>query len=183
MRQVLVATLALLPVLAHAQVSTPSATLQASASIQPVSFVHPVVAAAAAPAPAPNTHIVLPAHEYIQADVDPSFTQAALQQGGTLSYTMNGSNQSVEPAAPVLVHVVGTLVPLDQASVNTDVKVRLTVDAQGVPHNLIIAKSAGTALDAKTLEAVNQYRFKPAMLNNRAVSANVTIEIKTQNQN
>lgn len=185
MRQVLVvASLALLPVLAHAQVSTPSANLQANATVQPISFVRPAVAAAVAPAPAPapNSHIVRPAHEYIQADVDPSFTEAALRQGGTLSYTMNGSNQSVEPASPVLVHVVGTLVPLDQASTDSDVKVHLTVDAQGIPHNLVIAKSAGAELDAKTLEAVNQYRFKPAMFNNRPVSANVTVEIKTQNQ-
>lgn len=184
MRQVLIATLALLPVLAHAQVSTPSANLQATASIQPISFVHPAVAAAVAPAPSPTptAHIVRPAHEYIQAEVDPSFTEAALRQGGTLSYTMNGSNKSIEPASPVLLHVVGTLVPLEQASADSDVKVHLTVDEHGVPQNLVIAKSAGAELDAKTLEAVNQYRFKPAMFNNRPVSANVTLEIKTQNQ-
>ena len=38
----------------------------------------------------------------------------------------------------------------------------MTVDTQGVPQNLQIVKSRGAVLDQAALNAVGQYRFKPA---------------------
>ena len=183
MRQVLVATLVLLPVLAHAQASTatgspqstPSANLQAKVVVQPVNFVRPAATPAAAPA-APRASAV---HEVVQAQVDPSFLENQTQQSGSISYTFLGS-ASDEPVAPKLVHVVGRQIPVDRLAADNDVAVRFVVSPEGVPEKLTIAKSAGAEMDQKTLEAVSQYRFKPATLNNRPVEAEVTVEVKIQ---
>ena len=42
--------------------------------------------------------------------------------------------------------------------------------------------AAGSEMDQKTLQAVSQYRFTPATLNNRPVEAEVTVEVKVQSQ-
>ncbi len=44
----------------------------------------------------------------------------------------------------------------------------MTVDATGTPTNLKIVKSAGADLDRNVLEAVGQYRFTPATVDNQA---------------
>lgn len=184
MRQVLVATLVLLPVLAHAQASTatgapqstPSANLQAKVVVQPVNFVRAAATPAAAPAPAPSAP-----RDVVQADVDPNFLQNQTQPSGSLSYTfLSGASQ--EAVAPKLIHAVGRQIPVDRLTTNNDVAVRFVVSPDGVPEKLTIAKSAGAEMDEKTLEAVRQYRFKPATLNNRPVEAEVTVEVKVQNQ-
>jgi len=187
MRQVLVATLVLLPVLAHAQASTatgsqqstPSANLQAKVVVQPVNFVRPATTPAAAPAPAAPTASAV--HEVVQAQVDPSFLENQTQQSGSISYTFLGS-ASDEPVAPKLVHVVGRQIPVNRLAADNDVAVHFVVSPDGVPERLTIAKSAGAEMDQKTLDAVSQYRFKPATLNNRPVEAEVTVEVKVQNQ-
>jgi TonB family protein len=187
MRQAFMATLVLLPVLAHAQASTatgapqstPSTTLQAKVVAQPISFARS--AATPATAPAANTASVSPAREVVQAQVDPSFLEQQMQQGGSIAYTFLGSS-SHEPTAPRLVHVVGREIPVNRLSADNDVAVHLIVAADGTPRNLTIAKSAGSEMDQKTLLAVSQYRFTPATLNNHPVEAEVTVEVKVQNQ-
>ena len=42
--------------------------------------------------------------------------------------------------------------------------VSLIVDAQGNPQNIHVARSLGMGLDEKAVEAVRQYKFKPAIL-------------------
>ena len=187
MRQVIVATLVLLPVLAHAQASTatgspqstPSTTLQAKAVVQPINFVRS--AATPAATPAPNTPTISPAHELVQAQVDPGFLEDQLRQGGSIASTFVGS-ASDEPIAPKLVHAVGRQIPVGRLTADNDVAVHLIVAENGVPKNLTITKSAGSEMDQKTLQAVSQYRFTPATLNNRPVEAEVTVEVKVQNQ-
>jgi len=184
MRQVLVATLVLLPVLAHAQASTatgspqstPSANLQAKVVVQPVNFVRSAATPAAAPAPTASAP-----RDVVQAEVDPSFVENQTQPSGSIAYTFVGSVSS-EPVAPKLIHVVGRQIPVNRLTADNDVAVRFVVSPDGVPEKLTIAKSAGAEMDEKTLEAVRQYRFKPATLNNRPVEAEVTVEVKVQNQ-
>ncbi len=56
--------------------------------------------------------------------------------------------------------------------------VSLIVDAQGNPQNPRIVKSLGMGLDEKAIEAVRQYRFRPAMLDGETpVPVAITMEI------
>jgi len=43
------------------------------------------------------------------------------------------------------------------------VLISLIVDAQGNPQNVHVARSLGMGLDEKAIEAVKQYKFKPAV--------------------
>ena len=51
------------------------------------------------------------------------------------------------------------------------------VDAEGQPRKLCIERSAGYGLNAKAAEAVAQYRFVPAMLNDKPVPFRIGIRV------
>ena len=56
--------------------------------------------------------------------------------------------------------------------------ISLIVDAQGNPQNVRVARALGMGLDQKALEAVRQYKFKPAMKDGKTpVPSMVTIEV------
>lgn len=56
--------------------------------------------------------------------------------------------------------------------------VSLIVDAQGNPQNPRVVRPLGMGLDEKALEAVRQYKFKPALKNGRTpVPVMITVEI------
>jgi bla regulator protein BlaR1 len=55
--------------------------------------------------------------------------------------------------------------------------VSLIVDAQGNPQHIQVVRHLGKGLDQKAVEAVNQYRFKPAMLHKKPVPVQVNIEV------
>lgn len=47
--------------------------------------------------------------------------------------------------------------------------VRLVVGADGLPRDLKVLRALGMGLDEKALEAVKQFRFRPATLNGEPV--------------
>jgi TonB family protein len=56
--------------------------------------------------------------------------------------------------------------------------ISLVVDAQGNPQNIRVARALGMGLDEKAIEAIRQYKFKPAMKDGRtAVPVMITIEV------
>ena len=57
---------------------------------------------------------------------------------------------------------------------------RLIVDEHGMPHNPQIVKSLDPGLDQKALDAVLQYRFRPAQKRGVAVPVMITIRINYQ---
>lgn len=61
-----------------------------------------------------------------------------------------------------------------------NVQVYLWVDTSGVPSHLRIVKPAGMGLDEEALAAVQQYRFKPAMQDDKPVSVDLYIDVKFQ---
>jgi len=63
--------------------------------------------------------------------------------------------------------------------VNGTVKLVLSVDEQGVPQDVIIAKSLGMGLDESAVNAVKHYRFKPAVdqQTGRAVPAQISVNV------
>jgi len=58
------------------------------------------------------------------------------------------------------------------------VTVNLIVDAEGRPQNVHVIRGVGMGLDQKALEAVRQYRFKPALENGRPVPVQVNVEVQ-----
>jgi TonB family protein len=184
MRSKFICTLALLPVLAaHAQangfqaaagVSAPSVTLQAKV-VTPAIF-KAAATPAAAPAPA------LPMHDEIAFTLDSDPVETAARNSGAILIHFGSSEP--EATAPRLVHVVGRTLPLYRLmneENNAFVVVHAQVDYKGVPQNITIAHSAGTAIDQSTIAAVSQYRFIPATVNNAPVQSDVTVKVMLKN--
>ncbi len=56
--------------------------------------------------------------------------------------------------------------------------ISLIVDAQGNPQNIRVVRALGMGLDAKAIEAIRQYKFKPAMKDGTTpVPVQITIEV------
>jgi TonB family protein len=53
----------------------------------------------------------------------------------------------------------------------------LIVDTQGMPGNIRVVRMLGKGLDEKAIEAVSQYRFKPAMKDGVPVPVKITVEV------
>jgi len=190
MRRMILTSLVLIPVLAHAQAGTPtgpkpstsSAMVQAELT-QPTALAE-VAAATTVPAriAAVNTASHAGVREFIQTQMTETPIDAALRKGGTLEYAFAGS-EPVESTAPIVTRAVEvnlTQPELAEQPTVTKVAIHATVDAYGYPRNLSVAQSAGAAVDRKALEAISQYRFKPATVDNKPVDAAVTIAIKIQ---
>jgi len=56
------------------------------------------------------------------------------------------------------------------------VRLRMVVDAEGLPRRIAVVQPLGYGLDEKAVEALGKYRFAPAMVQGKAVASNVTID-------
>jgi len=57
------------------------------------------------------------------------------------------------------------------------VTVSIVVDATGRPQNVRVTRGVGMGLDEKAMEAVRQYRFKPATENGKPVAVYLNVEV------
>jgi len=57
------------------------------------------------------------------------------------------------------------------------VLLQVTVDENGVPQDIQIVRALGLGLDQKAIEAVQKWRFKPALLNGKPVPVSASIEV------
>jgi periplasmic protein TonB len=55
--------------------------------------------------------------------------------------------------------------------------ISIIVDARGYPQNPRVIRSLGMGLDEKALEAVQRYRFKPAMKDGKPVAVMISVEV------
>jgi protein TonB len=60
------------------------------------------------------------------------------------------------------------------------VLVNLVVDANGHPQNVHTLRGVGMGLDEKAVEAVKQYKFRPAMKNGKPVAVELNVEVNFQ---
>ena len=67
-----------------------------------------------------------------------------------------------------------------RAKVSGNVLVALQVDAQGRPTHVRILRGIGLGLDQKAIDAVSQYKFKPALENGRPVPVEMNVEVNFQ---
>ncbi len=61
-----------------------------------------------------------------------------------------------------------------------NVIVSLVVDPKGLPENVHVTRGVGMGLDDKAVEAVRQYRFKPAMEGGKPVAVYLNVEVAFQ---
>lgn len=67
-----------------------------------------------------------------------------------------------------------------KAKFSGNVMVSLIVDANGKPRNVHVLRGVGMGLDQKAVEAVQQYKFKPAMQNGKPVAVYLNVEVNFQ---
>ncbi len=67
-----------------------------------------------------------------------------------------------------------------KAKVAGNVLVYLQVDENGRPQHVRVLRGIGLGLDEKAVEAVRQYKFKPAMKNGRPVPVEMNVEVNFQ---
>jgi TonB family protein len=151
MRRVIVATLALTPMLLHAQANSPvqpqasaPVTLQ-SKLVTPNDFSAETAAAATTTPIRISTGVIAP----------------------KLTYTVG-------------VEATSDLAPEGFLNDKKAV-VSMTVDKAGVPSDLKIVKSVSPTMDKHVLAAVSQYRFKPAMLNGAPTPIQLNLEVTLHN--
>ena len=82
-------------------------------------------------------------------------------------------------SAPIVVHAVDPEFTAEARAANFQgsVSIQLIVDSQGNPQNVHVIRHLGMGLDDKAIEAVRQYRFKPAMYEGHPVAVQLIIEV------
>lgn len=65
-----------------------------------------------------------------------------------------------------------------QANFQGTVQLQLIVDAQGNPQNVRVTRPLGKGLDEKAVEAVRQYRFRPAMYQGHPVAVQIVVDVE-----
>jgi protein TonB len=85
-------------------------------------------------------------------------------------------------SAPVLIYQVDPEFSEEarKAKVAGIVVVNLLVDQNGMPRNVRVVQGIGMGLNEKAVEAVRQYKFKPAMEGGKPVTVEMNIEVNFQ---
>jgi TonB family protein len=152
MRKVTMASLALFPMLLHAQANSPAQPMTSSTSVILESeLVEPQTLAG--------------------EDGNPNATAPVRVSTGVvapkLTHTVGISTEG---------DLAWKAIPTDRTAV-----VEMVVDATGKPSNLKIVDSVDPALDRNVLDAVSQYRFTPGTLDNQPADVPVTLHILMHN--
>ncbi len=82
-------------------------------------------------------------------------------------------------SAPILIHSVEPEFTdqARQANYTGTVSIQLIVDSQGNPQDAHVVRHLGMGLDEKAVEAVNQYRFRPAVYQGHPVAVQMIVEV------
>lgn len=85
-------------------------------------------------------------------------------------------------SAPVLIYSVEPEFSEEarKAKVAGNVLVNLWVDTNGNPSHVHVIRGVGMGLDEKAMDAVRQYKFKPAMENGKPVLVELNVEVNFQ---
>jgi TonB family protein len=92
--------------------------------------------------------------------------------------------------APVAVVVGGRAAPVPIVRVEPEyseearaakwqgaVLLQVLIDENGIPRDIKVVRALGLGLDQKAIEAVQQWRFRPSLLNGKPVSVSANIEV------
>ena len=82
-------------------------------------------------------------------------------------------------SAPQVIHAVDPDFTDEarRAKIEGVVSIQVIVDAHGNPQNIRVVRPLGMGLDQKAIEAVRQYKFRPAMFQGHPVPVRVVIDV------
>jgi protein TonB len=82
-------------------------------------------------------------------------------------------------SAPEVIHSVDPQFTAQARAANLQgtVSIQLIVDPQGNPQNVHVIRHLGMGLDQKAVEAVRQYKFKPAMYQGHPVAVQMIVDV------
>lgn len=82
-------------------------------------------------------------------------------------------------SAPQVIHSVQPEFTQEarQANLQGNVQIQLIVDSQGNPQNLRVTRHLGMGLDEMAIDAVKQYKFRPAMYQGHPVAVQIVIDV------
>jgi TonB family protein len=82
-------------------------------------------------------------------------------------------------SAPVVIHSVEPEFTGSARTANYQgtVSIQFIVDSQGNPQNVHVIRHLGMGLDEKAVQAVNQYKFRPAMYQGHPVAVQMVIDV------
>jgi len=175
MRRIVIATLVLIPVLANAQASTSTKPSQNSATL--VAAANPPAALTSSNNSASSVDVATSAVP-MSVVIHQATPVADADASGTIFYSFGTDQSASSTTVPQLIHVVNPDLAPQQLVEGSDVTVHLTVDRNGVPQNITVDHATDPIIARKTIAAISQYRFKPAMRNLLAVPADVTVDVK-----
>lgn len=87
---------------------------------------------------------------------------------------------SIRPPVPIFTVDPEFSEEARKAKFSGNVQVYLWVDEQGNPSHVKVIRGVGMGLDDKAVEAVRQYKFKPAMQNGKPVKVDLYIDVNFQ---
>jgi TonB family protein len=103
---------------------------------------------------------------------------AILARPGDPGTLLSSDGSRVIPLIPI--KQIAPEYPSDEKRhrINGDCTLGMIVDSEGVPQNVHIVKSLGPAFDESALEAVKQWRYKPALKDGVPVSVETQVIVK-----
>ncbi len=158
MRKLILATLALSPMMLHAQATSPAKTASSNY------------------APTLEAKLTQPKFSFesnFESNTDPSVSV------GTTVRISTGITE------PELIHMAPMASPSNSEvyvpGVERTAVVSMVVNEKGIPTDLKIVRSVGPLMDRRVLESVSQYRYKPGTLNHQptAVPVNLAVVIRS----
>jgi TonB family protein len=63
---------------------------------------------------------------------------------------------------------------------SAEIALRINLDETGSPTKILVLHSINPQVDARVVEAVRQFRWAPALLNNRPVPVDLTLNVEIQ---
>jgi outer membrane biosynthesis protein TonB len=78
---------------------------------------------------------------------------------------------------PVALHVVAPT-ELPRAAIDSVVQVVMTIDAEGVPHDISVVSRTDSHVSSSVVRAVSQWRFSPMYQDGHARTARVILPLK-----
>jgi TonB family protein len=119
------------------------------------------------------SHVLLLAGLFLFLQIGTAQTQPATD---TQAVRFNARTMSI----PVLVHSADPVYTVEarRAKFQGACVVSLVVDSDGNPQDIRVVRPIGMGLDEKAIEAVRQYKFKPATMKESGVPVSVRLNVE-----
>jgi TonB family protein len=112
-----------------------------------------------------------------RASSDPASDQTGTQAQNILRNLDFRSSRGTTPPKPIIQHEPEFSEPARVAKYQGTVTLGLVVNQEGLPTNIHVLSPRGCGLDAKAVQAVETWRFKPAEKEGQPVATQIAVEV------